>query len=59
MLVFAVKLLLFAGVIGLAPATIVLDGGPADPSLRQTRVMIRLLAQLILIEIALLILPRL
>lgn len=58
-LVFTVKLLLFAGVVGLAPVTVALEGGPTDPVLHQMRVMARLLALLILIEAALLILPRL
>ena len=58
-LVFTVKLLLLAGAVGLVPITVAVEGGPADPVLRQMRVMARLLALLILIEAALLILPRL
>ncbi|MCL2346324.1 MAG: ABC transporter permease [Desulfobulbus sp.] len=58
-LVFTVKLLLFAGIVGLAPTTIVIEGGPSDPAARQMRVMARLLALLIVSEAALLVLPRL
>lgn len=57
--VFTLKLLLFAITVGLAPTSVALEGGPADPVVRQMRVMARLLAMLILIEAALLILPRL
>jgi phospholipid/cholesterol/gamma-HCH transport system permease protein len=57
--VFSVKLLLFALAVGIAPTTIALDDGLADPVARQMRVMARLLLLLILIEVALLILPRL
>jgi len=57
--VFVGKLLLFAITVGIAPTTVALDAGPADPVARQMRVMARLLLLLILIEAALLILPRL
>ena len=58
-LVFTVKLLLFAAVVGLAPATVAAEAVALDPARRQMRVMARLLALLILIEAALLALPRL
>lgn len=57
--VFSVKLMLFAIVVGIAPTTVALDGGTTDPVARQMRVMARLLLMLILIEVSLLILPRL
>lgn len=57
--VFSIKLILFAIVVGIAPTTVALDGGVADPVARQMRVMARLLLWLILIEASLLILPRL
>jgi phospholipid/cholesterol/gamma-HCH transport system permease protein len=57
--VFSLKLSLFAITVGIAPTTVALDAGPADPVARQMRVMARLLLLLILIEAALLILPRL
>lgn len=56
--VFSLKLLLFAVVVGLVPTSVVIDAGPADSVARQMRVMVRLLLLLILIEVALLILPR-
>lgn len=57
--VFTGKLLAFAITVGIAPTTVALDSGSADPVTRQMRVMARLLVLLILIEAALLILPRL
>lgn len=57
--VFSLKLVLFAATVGIAPTTIAIDAGPADPVARQMRVMARLLLLLILIEAALLVLPRL
>jgi phospholipid/cholesterol/gamma-HCH transport system permease protein len=57
--VFSIKLMLFAIVVGIAPTTVALDGGPTDPVARQMRVMARLLLMLILVEISFLILPRL
>lgn len=57
--VFSIKLMLFAIVVGIAPTTVTLDAGPLDPVARQMRVMARLLLMLIVIEAALLVLPRL
>lgn len=57
--VFSIKLMLFAIIVGIAPTTVALDSGQLDPVARQMRVMARLLLMLILIEVSLLILPRL
>lgn len=58
-IVLTFKLLAFAIVVGLVPASVALESDQSDPLPRQMRVMAYLLALLILIEVALLILPRL
>jgi phospholipid/cholesterol/gamma-HCH transport system permease protein len=53
---FAAKIMLFGLAVGIAPVTIVLEPGKEDSSMREMRIMVRLLLVLIFIEVSFLLL---